>query len=666
MTRTRRVGLLRWVGLLLAVAACPCVFASEKPTVSTVRESHGGSSTWHLDLPVLDALGVHVAQVSGAQPLPASAKKSSYRALKFPALDLGRLRFRESDGLPRAFAGGRLQHGGGFVLRFPGGEADLRHFALQPAARAPFALDVIGGDGQIWFTLDRGHYQLEDGNRTFALRYMNLHLSRYFAQRLQRREFAGLAVGGMETLSPVSDPAAISGPVCSADFPGVNGAVADIQMVYQSVDAESGGPDSIHFRRCGLPDASGNYQDASCTASSSDRGVVFAPDTSLYNAGSAAVAWHQMFTHPAGLAGYPPYGNDQHPFLVWNLYRIDADGALHQIAASGVKHAFNTINKNCGCPDHANNYPTCEDSYSEYSNDIDATTTPNYLGPRSELIPARGVWGRCLSVFDKNCDSAMDADAGAQNDFQYRTVARESDIAPDANARWLFEYWYVVRDQSNIYDAMGYRPLTFAKIAGSGSAYLWQANLGTFSDGSLFRNGAAIDAWIDPSASPAGAMNQELVTAEGRARVAVRTTALGGGIFRYDYAVMNFDFARAVIDAAHPNEPDLHLQSNDGFGAFSLPLDTTAQITDVVFSDTDHDATNDWTLTRDADGLHWQAPAGHALNWGTLYRFSFTADRMPAAATATLGVATAGAPASYSTATLAPQIDRIFADRFGD
>src|SRR5579859_8195883 len=381
MTRTRRAGPVRWAGLLFA-AAIPlaCLAAEPAPPTSNVRESHGGSSTWHLNLPALDALGVQIARVSGAAPLPPSKKKGSYRALKFPALDLGRLRFRESDGLPRAFAGGRLQHAGGFVLRYPGGQADLHHFALQPSARAPFALDVVGGDGQVWFTLDRGHYQLEDDNRTFALRYMNLHLSPHFAQVLKRSEFAGLAVGGMETLSPVSDPQSISGPVCSADFPGVNGAVADIQMVYQSVDAESGSPDSIHFRRCGLPDANGVYQDASCTATSTDRGVVFAPDTSLYNAGSAAVAWHQMFTHPSGQAGYPPYGNDQHPFLVWNLYRIDADGALHQIAASGVKHAFNTINKTCGCPDHADNYPTCEDSYSEYSNDIDASTTPNYLG----------------------------------------------------------------------------------------------------------------------------------------------------------------------------------------------------------------------------------------------------------------------------------------------
>jgi hypothetical protein len=432
---------------------------------------------------------------------------------------------------------------------------------------------------------------------------------------------------------------------------------ADIRMVYQSVDAETTRPDAIHFERCGLPDGSGDWQLSNCTATSTDRGVVFAPDTSLVNAGATTVSWHRMFS-----GTFAPYGNDQHPYLVWNLYRIDADGALRQLAASGAKHAFNTINNVCNCSDHANSYPTCEDSYSQYSNDIDAVTVPNYLGPRDEIVPAKGVWGRCMSVFDKNCDGVQDADAGAQSPFQYRVVVRESDIAPDlqANAKFLFEYWYVVRDQSNIYDAMGYRPLAFNKTAGSGGAYLWQANIQSLPDNTSFASGAVINYWVDPAAPAPGALNSELVTSDGRARVAVRSTALGGAWYRYDYAVMNFDFARAAIDPAHATEPDLHVLSSDGFSAFTLPLSAGATVRDVVFSDADGDAGNDWIFSTDANGIRWQAPTGHPLNWGTLYRFSFSADRAPRAATAQLDAATAGSPPSYGTATLAPLDDTIF------
>lgn len=651
-------------GVLLACVLAPAAAAAQGDAAAeTVRSSHGGRTTWHLNLPVLRTLGARITQVGHDVPLRAAPHKhSSYRLLEFAALDQTQLRFRESRGLPRAFSGGSLRHAGGFVLEFPGGRADLRGFTLQPNARAPFALDVVGGDGHAWFTLDRGHYQLEDANRTFALRYMNLRVSAYFAAQLHRPEFAGLALGGMDSLSPLSalDALSVVSSVCSAPWPGQNGAHADIRMVYRDVDAESGAPDAINFRRCGLADAGGIYHDADCTLTSTDRGVVFAPDTSLLNVGDAAVSWHQMFSRPAGGTGFAPYGNDQHPMLIWNLYRVDADGALRQLAASGVKHAFNTINKTCNCSDHTNNYPNCEDSYSQTSNDIDAMTTPNFLGPRSEIVPASGVWGRCLSVFDKDCDSYLDGDAGAQTDFQYRLVVAEREISASLQpgAQYYFEYWYVVRDQADIYDAMGWRPLTFNKVAGSGSAYQWSAAAGAFA------NGAVINQWVDPANVPAGMANTELATSEGHARVAVRTRALGGGLYRYDYAVMNLDFARASIDPAHALEPNLHVLSADGFSALDIPVSASVTLSDFAFADADQDSADDWIATRTADGVRWQAPPGHALNWGTLYRFAFSADRAPLGAAAALEVASAGTPSAIGAATLAPLDDAIFRDGF--
>ncbi len=654
--KRKRVVTLLTLALISLVA--PVVHAS---TVLVPAEhshsSQGGTTTWHLNRSVLDALGIHVSATKATIALPSSAKRSSYSELKFDALDTTAFRFRESQGLPRALTGGALRHTGGFVLDFPGGRADLRGFALRPSSRAAFALDVVDANNHVWFTLDHGHYQLEEANRTFAMRYMNLRISPHFAQMLKNPGLADLAVGGVDTLSPLATGEVVSATsgTCSAPWPGQGGAVADIQMVYQSSDAETGMPDAIHFMRCGLPDGSGGYVDATCTAASTDRYVVLAPDTSLRNIGTTTVSWHQMFSLPSA-----PYNNDQHPFLVWNLYRVDADGALHQLGASGAKHAFNTINQTCGCSDHQNNYPTCEDSYSNYSNDIAATQIPNYLGPRSEIIPATGRWGRCLSVFDKNCNSVQDSDAGAQNDFQYRLRVRENQITATAQpgANYYFEYWYVIRDQGNIYDAMGYRPVSFAKGPGSAGAYLWNVTAATFA------NGAVVNLWVDPANPPAGASNSQLTTPEGHARVAMRTTALGGGLYRYDYAVMNLDFARAQIDPLHPAEPNLHVLSATGFSAFALPISPGVAVTNFVFSDPDEDPSNDWGATQSATTLRWQAPAGHTLDWGTLYRFSFTANRAPVAASATLDVASSGSPAGYLSATLAPLDDSIFRDDF--
>ncbi|HEX3895371.1 MAG TPA: hypothetical protein VHW73_04095 [Rudaea sp.] len=565
---------------------------------------------------------------------------------------------RTSNGLPRALTGGALQHAGGFVLEFPGGRADLRGFSLRPHAGSPFALDVVDRDGRAWFTLDHGHYLLEDGGETFSLRYMNLRLSPHFAQMLHRPELAALAAGGMDALSPLSEVSAGESGVCTAPWPGQQGAQANIEMIYPASDAETGMKDNLHFMRCGLRDESGNYDLDACTPTSTDHAVVFAPDTSLLNIGTAEVPWHQMFSQPVGGGEFPPYGNDQHPFLVWNLYRVDREGMLTQLAASGAKHAFATINKTCGCSDSQDSYPTCEDSYSYYSNDIGASQTPNFLGPRSEIIPAAGLWGRCGSVFDKNCTGTRDADAGAKDDFQYRLIVSESDIAAALNsgASWYYEYWYVVRDQSNIYDAMGNRPVTFAKDSNG----IWHPTAGTF------RSGPVINIWVDPVAPPPGALNSELTTSEGHARIAVKTTALGGGLYRYDYAVMNLDFARGVIDPAHAGGPNLHVLSADGFSAFTVPLSPDVAISDVSFTDLDDDIGDDWVVTQSAESLRWEAPAGNPLNWGTLYNFSFTANRAPLPASVELDVATAGSRANYSAATLAPRNDDIFRDGFGD
>jgi hypothetical protein len=644
-----------WRGAMLAlVLACAPVLARAEPEgAAHARTTQGGITTWHLNQDLLAALDIRVAQVEKSLPARTSSKHSSYRQLTFAAQDASGFQLQTSSGLPRAFTGGVLLHDGGMVLEFPGGRADLRGFGLRPHAGAPFALDVVDRQGRAWFTLDHGHYLLEDGAGTFASRYMNLRVSAQFATLLKRPELAALVVGGMDSLSPMSGTPQGESGVCSAPWPGQSGAQADIQMMYQTSDAETGVPDAIHFMRCGTPDGSGGYVAATCTATSTNFYAVFTPDTSLHNVGSAAVSWHGMFT-----GTFPPYGNDQHPFLVWNLYRVDASGALRQLAASGVKHAFNTLNKTCNCADTQNSYPTCEDSYSDYSNDLDATRIPNYLGPRSEIIPAAGIWGRCESVFDKNClGRTEDLDGGAQNDFQYRLVVAESDITASLQpgATYYFEYWYVVRDQVNIYDAMGYRPVTFSKSTG-----MWMPVADTFV------NGPVINAWVDPVAPPPGALNSELATPEGHARIAVTTTPLGGGLYRYVYTVMNLDFARGVIDPAHATAPNVHVLSADGFSSFALPISADVTVSNFAFSDLDDNLSNDWTVTQGAQSLVWQAPPGNLLNWGTLYQFSFTANQAPLPASVTLGVATAGSPTSYAGTTLAPLDNTIFQDGFGE
>ena len=218
------------------------------------------------------------------------------------------------------------------------------------------------------------------------------------------------------------------------------------------------------------------------------------------------------------------------------MYRVDADGHIKQIGVSAIKHAFLTINwehtpgsGECGCAEGHVIYPTCEDTYSLSNNDNSSSggSQQQNLAPRSEVVPYTAVWGRCGSVWDANCDGAMDGGSGAQNLYDYRMLVDESDMLPplSTGAHYYFEYWYIVRDDVNIYNTMGYREIQPFKNGAT-----WQVNLvnAGAADHDFFL-GPALNKWVDPVAPGANAMNQELATPLGRARVAMKATSLGGG-----------------------------------------------------------------------------------------------------------------------------------------
>jgi hypothetical protein len=155
-----------------------------------------------------------------------------------------------------------------------------------------------------------------------------------------------------------------------------------------------------------------------------------------------------------------------------------------------------------------------------------------------------------------------------------------------------------------------------------------------------YKLGPAIDRWVDPAAPGPNASSVQISTAEGNVKVASKVTDLGGGRWRYDYAVMNLDFSRAITEGAEPN---LRVLSNQGFNGLAVPAGT-ATITDLKFSDGDLDATNDWTASVSGGNVFWVAPAGNSLNWGTMFRFSFIANRAPGRNSFQLSIAGSGSP----------------------
>jgi hypothetical protein len=142
--------------------------------------------------------------------------------------------------------------------------------------------------------------------------------------------------------------------------------------------------------------------------------------------------------------------------------------------------------------------------------------------------------------------------------------------------------------------------------------------------------GAVLDAWVNPAAPGPNADNKRITHADGQLTIAVRATDLGGGQWRYNYAVMNHDFNRRI-------------------SSFSVPLPAGAVVTNVTFADSDRDAATDWVGTATpGTSMKWEIPTiGGALKkspqlkWGMLDSFGFQTNVAPSATgamTAHLGV----------------------------
>ncbi|HLA77620.1 MAG TPA: hypothetical protein VJU18_08595 [Vicinamibacteria bacterium] len=617
----------------LADPAAPTAAPQSPPKAAHIWAAWGGEVSFRFNPELLRAIRLEVANPQGA------TSRGEYMA--FVAEETAGLEFDAPLGAFRTFTGGSLRIVGGFDMQFPGGVVTLRDFRLRPSGKNPMVLELVDAGGKAWFYIDHLMYELTEADTVLAIPTMDLRIAPALAKRMGNPRAADLPIADMRLTAQVRTEVKIgevSDSCSSPNWPGTPGFLADVLLTDMSVV----------FKRCRQAASPGS----SCDGPGGDDGeVVFAPSSTLRNSGSwngvpnvSEIPWYTKFS-----GVFPPNGNDQHPFLIWNLYRVNQAGQLDQIGRSGVKHAFLTINS--GCEEACGNAHIlgkgCGDTYSSGNNDSNSD-----LGPRREIVPAKGQWGRCGSIYDTNCDGV--ANGSGNTSWDQRLISRESqlDAAQNPGARYYFESWYVIRDDSNIYNSMGFRQIT--PTFGGG---VWAG-----SSPQAFSLGPVLSAWVDPVSPGPSARNTELVAPEGRARVAVKAVSLGGGQYRYDYAVMNFDFARAVTDGAEPN---LRVERNLGFNSFSVELLGPVSVSGIGFGDGDASSANDWMGAATGSSVTWTAPAGNELNWGTLFRFSFLADAPPSpGGQALLGVAEAGTPASYSIGSLRPDNDTIFIDGF--
>ena len=587
----------------------------------------------------------------------------------FDVREAGGLTFTVKNGSMEQFTGGTLQMRGGYVLKLADGSSiDLRDLSFRVRSDDPRVLDVVSGDGKAWFYTDRVMFELANGKQTLAIRAADLRIAPALASRIGRSDAANIEIADLmlDTAINIQGTDVVEGDSCDpypwpgADVGGVPGATYSADLFMQAIQFDPvgcltcDGPGGANDGTVSWAPSStlkNNVNDG--TATPTIQGDPLGTSTALY---AGYIAWWTKFTGSAPDYN-PPYKNDQHPFLIWNLYRFNADGSFEQIGRSGVKHAFVSVNVGCldSC-DHLGGHALgrgCGDTYGSGNND-----SPWDMAPRTEIVPAKAIWGRCGSIFDPNCTGNYDNQDGGNDEWTQRLKTHESQVDPAANvgATYMMDSWYIARQDINIYNSM-------ATVTGTPH---YQSSMWSFSGQSNFRLGAAIDRWVDPSNLPPNSMNSELAVNEGHAKLAVKATDLGNGTWRYDYAVMNFDFARAVTQSQAGHGPDPRVVSNMGFDSLSIPAGGTIGAT--TFSNGTVDGANAWTASNANGSVIWTAPTGGTLDWGTMYSYSIVSSSAPVAGTATLHVAQSGTPASYDIATLVPAPsgpdDRLFTDGF--
>ena len=615
-----RTGLLFTLVSALALGSLPGWAATPKTAPAKQVETASWDvldavTTISLDVRTLSGLGFEVTANAPSRSAHALHPLSvvPHGAPSFEAAGPILLRAAVAPDGFHGFEGGPLQFSGGFRLRSLRNNArtlDLSSLVLRPGEKMT-TLELVDAAGVALLTTADAQW-LFDVN-TGELRYLNadLRILPAFARRLGDDRYIGLNVGVLDldaTLRVGSLPAAALPPVGSAPPPcGDWSGNVDVGLVNMS-----------SISQAGISVVNGRSV------------VVVLPSAELENVGTANVPWFSKFTN----LGNPPW-NDQHPFLVWQMARSSA-GVLEPLGRSDLKHAFLTINSGCdaGACTNSNTLGIgCADVYGTGTNN-----SVGSLAPRNEVTASTGIWAHCGGIpshFDTNGDCAQDFSGSGENSFTHGLKAAETDLQV-AGATYYVEAFYIVRNDINIFNSMGYRQVTPAKPSST-----W-----TFNTVGPYSQGPAINAWVNPTTPGANADNKLLDTGEGRVQLAVRVTDVVGSNpprKRYAYALQNHDFDRRIK-------------------SFRVPFNTAiGVIENIAYADGDGFAANNWTAAVDANGITWTAPAATTppaeIDFATLVSFRFDSDQTAAVAQSTLGVfeaGPAGSPTALQLQTLAP------------
>jgi len=342
--------------------------------------------------------------------------------------------------------------------------------------------------------------------------------------------------------------------------------------------------------------------------------------------------------------------NENHPGIAMQLYRQNGL-RFEQVGVSWIKHGFFALANSQCTPCQGGSAQGkflgigCSDTYGT-SNNGDRM----WLGPRNEWDVFTAHWTCLGSYFDGLPADCVRSESGAGlGAVEHRLEAFDADLN-NADSQYFYEAMYMVRQDEDLSNNIGSRRCTMVP---NGSSTSW-----------IFATPTTDNALLaGPAINRYGEMRTQagLGPADGDVVLAVQTADLGGGLWRYEYALFNWNLDRQVR-------------------AFSVPTGA-GSATDFYFHDVDDQTANDWVPAEAGGNLTWTFPdvvlagtkVGGPLEFCTLYNFGFTSDVAPGTRNAGLTIHVPGpggdalavstiAPAglNFSASKLSPVVGEVF------
>lgn len=323
------------------------------------------------------------------------------------------------------------------------------------------------------------------------------------------------------------------------------------------------------------------------------------------------------------------------PILGKNAFRI-IDGRIEQIGYSFVKYggcANDIQDSTCGTcqptPGDCTLGIGCADIYWSTVND------GKYGYGKWELDPVTGSWP---------IGGPQDTPTGSGT-IRGRVQIDLNDFS-DPSALYIVEGQYIAQDDhlagnaENDYawrqvgvDASFQMTSAGPSIPGQPAIYAWQAlanDVHVVATPVIDEGGPGVHGWI---------------------WVGSRAIDLGGGEWRYEYAIQNGNSGRAV-----------------GSFGMKIPCDGSFNLSDDAYRGVLHHSgspylSEPWSFLNVSDQLLWRSapyasnPDASALRWGELGSFGFTCNRPPVMGKASVGLFTPGTPTSVSAEVFVPSGD---------